>query len=129
MDPVGPTSNAVQGSRRRADFYAKVFRHWKVNHGRSSNSHTSRTANKWHRRRHMQPDREGPWRATSSYVAVGRPRRKGTQDEKAGGKIHVEEQEIAGMGWLSLFTGPEGRMNGHLQPMRRRPAKKAKKKK
>ena len=31
---------------------------------------------------------------------------------KAGGKIHVEEQEVPGMGWLSLFTDPEGRMNG-----------------
>jgi predicted enzyme related to lactoylglutathione lyase len=30
----------------------------------------------------------------------------------AGGKIHVEEQEVPGMGTLSLFTDPEGRMMG-----------------
>jgi hypothetical protein len=30
----------------------------------------------------------------------------------AGGKIHVEEQEVPGMGALSLFTDPEGRMMG-----------------
>ena len=30
----------------------------------------------------------------------------------AGGKIHVEEQKVPGMGKLSLFTDPEGRMMG-----------------
>jgi predicted enzyme related to lactoylglutathione lyase len=30
----------------------------------------------------------------------------------AGGKIHVEEQEVPGMGSFSLFTDPEGRMMG-----------------
>jgi uncharacterized protein len=34
----------------------------------------------------------------------------------AGGKIHVEEQEVPGIGWLSLFTDPEGRMNGLFKP-------------
>jgi uncharacterized protein len=30
----------------------------------------------------------------------------------AGGTIHVEEQEVPGIGWFSLFTDPEGRMMG-----------------
>ncbi len=30
----------------------------------------------------------------------------------AGGKIHVEEQEVPGMGSLCLFTDPEGRIMG-----------------
>ena len=30
----------------------------------------------------------------------------------AGGRIHVEEQEVPGMGAFSLFTDPEGRMMG-----------------
>jgi predicted enzyme related to lactoylglutathione lyase len=30
----------------------------------------------------------------------------------AGGKIHVEEQEVPNMGWLTLFTDPDGRMMG-----------------
>ncbi|HEV2730128.1 MAG TPA: VOC family protein [Terriglobales bacterium] len=29
-----------------------------------------------------------------------------------GGKIHVEEQEVPGMGSFALFTDPEGRMMG-----------------
>jgi len=29
-----------------------------------------------------------------------------------GGKIHVEEQEVPGMGAFTLFTDPEGRMMG-----------------
>ena len=54
-----------------------------------------------------------------------KPRR--TELEQAGGKIHVEEQEIPGMGSLSLFTDPEGRMNGLFKPMMQ--AKKTKKRK
>ena len=30
----------------------------------------------------------------------------------AGGKIHVEEQKVPGMGKFALFTDPEGRMMG-----------------
>ena len=30
----------------------------------------------------------------------------------AGGRIHVEEQAVPGMGAFSLFTDPEGRMMG-----------------
>jgi predicted enzyme related to lactoylglutathione lyase len=29
-----------------------------------------------------------------------------------GGKIHVEEQKVPGMGKFALFTDPEGRMMG-----------------
>src|SRR2546430_16983469 len=50
----------------------------------------------------------------------------------AGGVIHVEEQEVSGMGWLSLFTDPEGRMNGLWKAApaaARKPAKKAARKK
>jgi hypothetical protein len=49
----------------------------------------------------------------------------------AGGKIHIEEQEVPGMGWLSLFTDPEGRMMGlwKAKAAQKKPAKKAVKKK
>ena len=33
-------------------------------------------------------------------------------DHAAGGKIHVEEQEVPRMGKFALFTDPEGRMMG-----------------
>jgi len=61
----------------------------------------------------LKPDREGPWPAQLLfYILVDElaPYRKKIQ--AAGGKIHVEEQEVPGMGWLSLFTDPEGRMMG-----------------
>jgi hypothetical protein len=47
----------------------------------------------------------------------------------AGGKIHVEEQEVPGMGWLSLFTDPEGRMMGlwKAKAAQKKTAKKKKK--
>ena len=34
----------------------------------------------------------------------------------AGGKIHVKEQDVPGMGTLCLFTDPEGRMMGLWKP-------------
>jgi predicted enzyme related to lactoylglutathione lyase len=61
------------------------------------------------------------------YFAVDDLAKYNRRIEKAGGKIHVEEQEIPGMGSLSLFTDPEGRMNGLFKPMMQ--AKKTKKKK
>jgi uncharacterized protein len=33
----------------------------------------------------------------------------------AGGRIHVEKQEVPGMGAFSLFTDPDGRMMGLLK--------------
>jgi len=51
------------------------------------------------------------------------PRRPGSSRThcivEAGGKIHVEEQEVPGMGAFSLFTDPEGRMMGLWKTARR----------
>ena len=76
----------------------------------------------------LKPDREGPWPGNQIfYVAVDDLAKYNRKIEQAGGKIHVEKQEVPGMGWLSLFTDPEGRMNGLWKPMK--PAGKARKKK
>ena len=61
----------------------------------------------------FKPDREGPWPAMlTMYILVDdlAPYRK--KIAAAGGKIHVEEQEVPNMGWLTLFTDPDGRMMG-----------------
>ena len=112
-----------------ADFYAKVF-DWKVNHRPELNYRIIETGNKMGINGGiLKPDREGPWPGNQIfYVAVDDLAKYNRKIEKAGGKIHVEEQEIPGMGSLSLFTDPEGRMNGLFKPMMQKP-KKAKKKK
>jgi hypothetical protein len=61
----------------------------------------------------LKPEREGPWPGNMLfYIGVDDLAAYRKKIEAAGGKIHVEEQEVPGMGWLSLFTDPEGRMMG-----------------
>jgi len=114
-----------------SDFYAEIFG-WKVRHHPELNYRIIETGNKMGINGGiLKPDREGPWPGNQIfYVAVDDLAKYNRKIEKAGGRIHVEEQEIPGMGSLSLFTDPEGRMNGLFKPMvQAKKAKKAKKKK
>jgi predicted enzyme related to lactoylglutathione lyase len=112
-----------------AAFYAKIFG-WKVNHMPQLNYRTFDTQSKdGIMGGILKPDREGPWPGNQIfYVGVDDLAKYRKKIVAAGGKIHVEEQEVPGIGWLSLFTDPEGRMNGLFKPsMRSRQEHKAKK--
>ena len=100
-----------------ADFYAKIFG-WKVQHRPEVNYRLVETGSKLGINGGIvQPDREGPWPGNMLfYVAVDDLSSYRKKIVAAGGHIHVEEQEVPGMGWLSLFTDPEGRMNGLWKP-------------
>ena len=113
-----------------ADFYAKVFG-WKVQQHPQANYRVFDTGSKLGIGGGiLRPRRRGPWAANQLfYVAVEDLSKMNRRIEAAGGKVHVEEQEVPGMGWLSLFTDPEGRMNGLWKPLKaRKPPRKAKKK-
>ena len=57
--------------------------------------------------------REGPWPGNMLfYIAVDDLAKYRQKVVAAGGKIHVEEQKVPGMGKFALFTDPEGRMMG-----------------
>jgi len=61
----------------------------------------------------LKPEREGPWPGNMLfYIAVDDLAAYRAKVVAAGGTIHVEEQEVPGMGRFSLFTDPEGRMAG-----------------
>ena len=61
----------------------------------------------------VKPDREGPWPGnTLFYIAVDDLADYREKIVAAGGKIHIEEQAVPGMGSFTLFTDPEGRMMG-----------------
>ena len=61
----------------------------------------------------VKPDREGPWPGNMLfYILVDDLAAYRQKVLAAGGKIHVEEQEVPGMGKFALFTDPEGRMMG-----------------
>jgi predicted enzyme related to lactoylglutathione lyase len=96
-----------------ADFYARVFG-WKVRNHPEVNYRVFETGSDTGIGGGvLKPDRDGPWPGNQIfYVAVDDLAAMNRKIEQAGGKIHVEEQEVPGMGWLSLFTDPEGRMNG-----------------
>jgi predicted enzyme related to lactoylglutathione lyase len=119
-----------------SEFYAKLFG-WKVTHHPEINYRIVETGAKGAmpgiNGGIVKPDREGPWPGNMLfYVLVDDLAKYREKIVGSGGKIHVEEQEVAGMGWLSLFTDPEGRMMGLWKarlPQAKGKSKKAVKKK
>jgi len=69
----------------------------------------------------FRPDREGPdpknpWPGNMVfYINVDDLAKFRKKVVAAGGKIHVEHQDVPGMGAFSLFTDPDGRMMGLWQ--------------
>ena len=96
-----------------SDFYAKIF-DWKVNHMPELNYRTVETGSDMGINGGVvKPQREGPWPGNMVlYIDVDDLAAYRKKITAAGGEIHVEEQEVPGMGWLCLFTDPEGRMMG-----------------
>ena len=96
-----------------ASFYEKIFG-WKIQHIPEMNYRLVDTGGEGGINGGiMKPDRPEPWPGTMTlYINVEdlAPYRKSIA--AAGGKIHVEEQEVPGMGSFTLFTDPEGRMMG-----------------
>jgi predicted enzyme related to lactoylglutathione lyase len=61
----------------------------------------------------MKPDRPEPWPGkTTFYTDVDDLAAYRKKIVDAGGNILIEEQEVPGMGTLSLYTDPDGRMMG-----------------
>ena len=61
----------------------------------------------------LKPQRDGTWPGNMLfYINVDDLDAYKKKIVAAGGKIHVEQQEVPGMGSFSLFTDPEGRMMG-----------------
>ena len=64
-------------------------------------------------RRRDAGDREGPWPGNMLfYILVDDLSAYRKKVVAAGGKIHIEEQKVPGMGKFALFTDPEGRTMG-----------------
>ncbi|TMG86706.1 MAG: VOC family protein [Betaproteobacteria bacterium] len=103
-----------------SDFYTKIFG-WKIQHIPEVNYRQVETGSEGGINGGiLKPEREGPWPGNMTlYIAVEdlAPYRKSII--AAGGKIHVEEQEVPGMGSFSLFTDPEGRMMGLWKSVKR----------
>jgi predicted enzyme related to lactoylglutathione lyase len=96
-----------------ADFYAKVF-DWKVKHMPEINYRLVETGGQGGINGGiLKPDKPEPWPGNlTMYINVDDLAAYRKKVKAAGGKIHVEEQEVPSMGTLCLFTDPEGRMMG-----------------
>jgi len=98
---------------RVSAFYEKIFG-WKIQHRPELNYRIVETGGEGGINGGiLKPEREGPWPGNMTlYIAVDDLGAYRKRVIEAGGKIHVEEQEVPGMGAFSLFTDPEGRMMG-----------------
>ena len=96
-----------------SDFYKKVF-DWKIQHIPEMNYRFVETGGQGGINGGIiQPKREEPWPGNMTlYIAVDDLAAYRKRVVAAGGTIHVEEQEVPGMGSFTLFTDPEGRMMG-----------------
>jgi len=99
-----------------ADFYAKIFG-WKIQHHPEINYRIVETGAEGEMHGInggiVKPDQPGPWPGNMLfYILVDDLSGYRKKVVKAGGKIHVEEQKVPGMGKFCLFTDPEGRMMG-----------------
>ena len=98
---------------RIAGFYEQAFG-WKVQHMPELDYRVVDTGSKEGINGGIvKPEREGPWPGNMVfYIAVDDLAAYRRKVVAAGGKVHVEEQKVPGMGKFSLFTDPEGRMMG-----------------
>jgi uncharacterized protein len=96
-----------------AAFYEKIFG-WKIQHMPEMNYRMVETGGEGGINGGiLKPEREEPWPGNMLfYISVDDLAAYRKKVVAAGGKIHVEEQAVPGMGSFSLFTDPEGRMMG-----------------
>ena len=96
-----------------AAFYERVFG-WKIQHRPELNYRIVDTGGEGGINGGIiKPDRPEPWPGnTTVYIHVDDLAAYRKRVVETGGKILIEEQDVPGMGTLSLFTDPDGRMMG-----------------
>ena len=96
-----------------SDFYQKIFG-WKVQHMPELNYRVVETGGQGGINGGiMKPEHDEPWPGNMTvYINVDDLAAYRKRIVAAGGQILIEEQEVPGMGTLSLFTDPDGRMMG-----------------
>ena len=94
-------------------FYEKVFA-WKVQNMPEINYRLVETGGEGGINGGIiKPEHPEPWPGNMTvYINVDDLAAYRKKIVEAGGKILIEEQQVPGMGTLSLFTDPDGRMMG-----------------
>ncbi len=95
-----------------SDFYREVF-DWEINHIPDMNYHMVATGGEGGINGGIMKPQKGPWPGNLAfYIDVDDLDAYSDKIRAAGGKIVVDKQEVPGVGVLSLFEDPEGRVLG-----------------
>jgi len=95
-----------------ADFYKKVF-DWEIRSIPDLNYHLVETGGEGGINGGIMKPQKGPWPGKLAlYIDVDDLQAYGKRVVEAGGKIVVEAMEVPGVGHLSLFEDPDGRVLG-----------------
>ncbi|MFQ5512600.1 MAG: VOC family protein [Candidatus Krumholzibacteriia bacterium] len=101
-----------ENPERVSDFYKEVFE-WDIKHIPEMDYRLVETGGSGGINGGIMKPKEGPWPGNLAfYVDVDDLDAYGKKIEKAGGKIVVDKMEVPGVGQLSLFEDPDGRVLG-----------------
>ena len=103
---------------RVADFYEKVFA-WNIRAIPELNYRLVETGGQGGINGGIMKPQAGPWPAKLAfYIYVDDIDRYNEKVHQAGGKILVEKMDVPGVGQLSLFEDPDGRVLGMWKQLR-----------
>lgn len=97
---------------KASDFYKKVF-DWEIRHIPEMNYHLVETGGEGGINGGIMKPQEGPWPGNMAfYIDVDDLDAYGEKIKQAGGKVVVDKMDVPGIGQLSLFRDPDGRVLG-----------------
>jgi len=97
---------------RISEFYRQVF-DWEIRHIPEMNYRLVETGGTGGINGGIMQPQEGPWPGNMAfYINVDDLDAYAKKIEQAGGKIIVDKMAIPGIGYLSLFEDPDGRVLG-----------------
>jgi len=97
---------------RAARFYKEVF-DWEIRHLAEMNYHLVETGGEGGINGGIMQPQSGPWPAKLAfYIDVDDLDAYAQKIKSAGGKIVVDKMDVPGVGQLSLFEDPDGRVLG-----------------
>ncbi len=101
-----------ENPQKISDFYAQVF-DWKVKHIPQMDYRLVETGGSGGINGGIMTPKKGPWPGKLAlYIDVDDLDAYGKRIQQAGGKVIVEKMDVPGVGSLSLFEDPDGRVLG-----------------
>lgn len=98
--------------QKMSDFFSKVF-DWQLNHIPELNYHMAMPGGEGGINGGIMKPKDGPWPGNMTfYINVDDLDAYAAKITAAGGKMVVEKMHIPGVGQLSLFEDPDGRVLG-----------------